>query len=94
MAPYQVQLTETVGKLLSRFHPELKKQTKTALKKIGQNPYLGKELQEELEGYMSFRFKRYRVIYTIEEKEKKAIVHLVWHRKDVYELLAQLIGSK
>jgi mRNA-degrading endonuclease RelE of RelBE toxin-antitoxin system len=91
--PYQVKLTETVSKRVVGFHPELKKRTKKALTEISQNPYAGKELQEDLEGYLSFRFKRYRVIYTIEEEEKTVTVYLIWHRRDVYELFAKLIGS-
>ena len=89
---YRVRLTETVAKLVSGFHPELKKQTRTALQDIAQNPYSGKQLQEDLEGYLSYRFKRYRVIYTVEEQAKTVIVHLVWHRRDVYELFAELIS--
>ena len=92
--PYQIKLTETVAKLLGNFHPELKKRTKAALNDIADKPYVGKELQEDLSGYLTYRFKRYRVIYTIEEKSKTIIIHLVWHRRDVYELLAELIKTQ
>lgn len=92
--PFQIKLTQTVAKLLVNFHPELKKRTKAALIDIANNPYIGKELQEDLSGYLTHRFKRYRVIYTIEEETKTIIVHLVWHRRDVYELLAKLVGTQ
>jgi len=88
--PYQVKLTNTVSKVVSNFHPDLKKLIKSAFKEIVRNPYLGKELQEELAGYLSYRFKRYRVVYTVDEKTKTVIIYLVWHRKNVYELLAEL----
>lgn len=87
---YQIKLTRTVAKVLRNFHPDIKKHTKSALKEIADNPYLGKELQEELEGYLSYRFKRYRVVYTVDEETKTVIVHMVWHRRNVYELLDQL----
>lgn len=87
--PYQVKLAETVSKRVAGFHPELEKRTKKALTEISQNPYAGKELQEDLKGYLSFRFKRYRVIYT----EKTVTVYLISHRRDVYELSAKLVGS-
>lgn len=90
---YGVKLTETVSKILTNFHPDLKKHSKKALKEIARNPYLGKELQEELEGFLSYRFKRYRIIYTVDEQRKTLVVHLVWHRKDVYELLEKLIPA-
>ena len=92
--PYQIKLTETVGKLIVSFHPELKKRTKAALFDIANNPYIGKELQEDLSSYLTYRFKHYRVIYTIEEESKTIIIHLIWQRRDVYELLAKLIRTE
>lgn len=88
---YQIKLTRTVAKVLRNFHPDIKKLIRRALKEIAENPYRGKELQEELEGYLSYKFKRYRVVYTVDEETKTVIVHMVWHRRNVYELIAQLI---
>jgi mRNA-degrading endonuclease RelE of RelBE toxin-antitoxin system len=58
-------------------HPDIKNITKSALQEIADNPYLGKELQKEQEGYLSYRFKRYRVVYTVDEETKTVIVHMV-----------------
>ncbi len=90
MIPYRIQLTATAAKLISGFHPELKRKTKDAFKRISQNPHLGKVLQAELEGYLSYRFKRYRVIYTLDDAEKSIVVHLVRHRRDVYDLIKNI----
>jgi mRNA-degrading endonuclease RelE of RelBE toxin-antitoxin system len=90
---YQVKLTETVGGILANFHPELKRITRKALREIAGNPYLGKELQEELEGYLSYRFRRYRAVYTVDEQTKVLVIHLVGHRRNVYELLKKLIPA-
>ncbi len=92
--PYQIKLTSTAAGLIRNFHPELKKLTKNSLKEIAKNPYLGKELQEELDGYLSYRFKRYRIVYTVHEEAKIITVHLVWHRKNIYEVLAKLIPEE
>lgn len=88
---YQIKLTRTVAKVLRNFHPDIKKLTKSALKVIADNPYLGKELQEDLEGYLSYRFKRYRVVYIVDEETKTVILHMVWPKRNVYDLIAQLI---
>lgn len=88
---YRIKLTETVCEIVRTFHPDFKKLTKKSFKKIAKNPYLGKELQEELEGYLSYRFRRYRIVYTVDEKAKTVIVHMVWHRRNVYELLSKLL---
>lgn len=88
---YQIKLTKTVAEVVRKFHPDIKKLTKSALKEIADNPYLCKELQEDLEGYLSSKFKRYRIVYAVDDETKTVIVHMVWHRRNVYELLAQLI---
>jgi len=92
LTPYKVQLTETVATLISGFHPDLKKRTRKALKRIAQNPHSGKALQADLEGYLSYRFKRYRVVYTLDETEKTVTIHLVRHRRDVYDLIKDIVG--
>ncbi|MCK5229489.1 MAG: type II toxin-antitoxin system RelE/ParE family toxin [Desulfobulbaceae bacterium] len=91
---YRIKLTETVCEIVRKFHLDLKKLIKKSFKEIAGNPYCGKELQEELEGYLSYRFKRYRVIYIVDEKAKTVIVHMVWHRRNIYELLSKLLPSK
>ncbi|MCG8685264.1 MAG: type II toxin-antitoxin system RelE/ParE family toxin [Desulfobacterales bacterium] len=58
---------------------------------MAENPYLGKELQRDLTGYLTYRFRRYRVIYTIDDDLKTVTVHLVRPRRNVYELLSELI---
>jgi mRNA interferase RelE/StbE len=88
--PYKVLLTETVARLVSEFHPELKRYIKSALKRISQDPYRGKALQADLEGYFSYRLKRYRIIYALNEAEKAVIVHLIRHRRDVYDLVKDI----
>ncbi|MEW6218152.1 MAG: type II toxin-antitoxin system RelE/ParE family toxin [Thermodesulfobacteriota bacterium] len=88
--PYRVRLTETVRAAVAHFHPELKELTRRALAELAENPLLGKELQEELAGYFSYRFKRYRVIYTVDDGDGTVVVHLVWHRRNVYELLERI----
>jgi len=91
--PYRVRFTDTAGRIVANFHPELKKITRIALQEIARNPYLGKELQEELGSYLSYRFKRYRAVYTVDEKAKIIVIHLVGHRRNVYELLEKLIPA-
>lgn len=93
--PYRIKFTKTATTLLGEFHPDLKKTVKASLREIAADPWLGKELQEELEGYFSYRLKRrYRIIYTFDESSGLVIVHLVWHRRNVYELLADLVENR
>jgi mRNA interferase RelE/StbE len=49
----------------------------------------GKLLEKELSGYLSFRAKRYRIIYKVEEDTKTIETHYIGHRKDIYETFAE-----
>ena len=51
-------------------------------------------MQQELEGYLSYLFNRYRAIYTVNDAEELIVVHLVWHRNNVYDLLESLIPAQ
>ena len=91
---YTVRLTRTVAEKVTAFHPDIKKQLKTAINEISEKPYSGKELQEELFGFLSYRFKRYRVIYQVDENDKSVIIYMVGHRRDVYDLFSELVNVK
>jgi mRNA-degrading endonuclease RelE of RelBE toxin-antitoxin system len=54
-------------------------------------PYLGHDLQEELSGFKSFKSKRYRIIYKVEEGGSSVDIYLVGHRRDVYEQFRVLL---
>jgi mRNA-degrading endonuclease RelE of RelBE toxin-antitoxin system len=60
---------------------------------------LGKELFGEFRGLRSLRAGRYRIIYKIDEAEKRVIIVTVCIRKegdkkDIYEVLAKLVKGK
>lgn len=91
---YTVKFTKTVTGIVTKLHPEIKKLLKSTINKLSQEPYIGKELQEELAGFMSYRFKRYRIIYQLDEIDKTIIIVMFGHRRDVYELFEELIKDK
>ncbi len=88
---YTVRFTRTVADKISTLHPDIKKQLGSAIKKISKEPYSGKELQEELSGFLSYRFVRYRIIYQVNDIDKTIIVYMFGHRRDVYELISELV---
>ncbi|WP_457590415.1 type II toxin-antitoxin system RelE family toxin [Geoglobus sp.] len=55
-----------------------------AILKLEENPYLGKPLSYDLSGLRSLRVGKYRIIYEINENEKKVILMAVSHRKKSY----------
>ena len=95
MKKYHLLLTPTVADALSHLAPDTKKLIRDALNEIAANPRGGKELQEELTGFLVFKTKRYRIIYTVDRPPHEKIrIHAVGHRREVYELFTELIRQK
>lgn len=84
---YRVKLTPSAGQALSKRHPAIKKQLKSILKELYQNPYLGKKLQNELSHFRSLKMKRYRAIYKIDDQKKEVIIYAIGHRRNIYEII-------
>ncbi len=93
MKKFKMRFTPEASRLLSKYHPESKMLIKKALNDLRQNPYLGNDLQEELYGFKSFKIKRYRIIYNIDEDTKFVQFFYVGHRRDVYEEFRLLLKN-
>ena len=91
---YAVRFTRTVADKVANLHPDIKKTLRAAIQEISREPYSGKELQEELFGFLSYRFKRYRIIYQVNEEDKAVLVYTIGHRRDVYDLFSKLVDSQ
>ena len=93
MNKFSMRYTPEASRLLSKLHPKNKKLIRAALEDLRNNPYAGSDLQEELYGYKSFKLKRYRVLYNINEEENTIQIFHIGHRKDVYEQLNRLLNQ-
>lgn len=91
MKTYRLRFTPEAGRLIAHLHPENKKQIKKALAQIQKNPYLGNDLQEELTGFKSFKPKRYRILYQVDDMNSTVDVYYVGHRRDVYNEFRRLL---
>ena len=47
-------------------------------------PYLGKKLSGKLQSKYSLRAWPYRIVYTVNKKEKTIIIERISHRQDIY----------
>ena len=93
MKSLRIRLTPEAARLLSKLHPESKKLIKSALLELRQAPYSGNDLQEELSGFKSYRSKRYRILYRVNEEEQVIEVYYIGHRKDIYEQFKRLLNQ-
>jgi len=88
---YKIKLTSTAVDAFNNLHPEVKKQLKTALNTLKDNPYSGKQLREELNFFRSFKIKRYRIIYQVVDNLQYIVVVALGHRRDIYEITTKLL---
>lgn len=93
MTSYRIRFTPEAAGLLAKLHPENKKLIKTALREISKAPYSGHDLQEQLSGFKSYRSKRHRILYRVNEEEHVIEIFCVGPRKDVYEQFRRLLNQ-
>ena len=86
---FRLSYSETSLNQIKKLHPYLKPIVKAKIEYISANPFMGKLLEKELSGYLSFRAKRYRIIYKVEEDTKTIKIHYIGHRKDIYEAFGE-----
>lgn len=73
-----------------KLNPAIKPIIKESIESLMDDPYLGKELMEELSGYRSIVIGKYRVIYRLNEPSVIEI-HFIGHRRDVYMNFRKLL---
>jgi mRNA interferase RelE/StbE len=93
MKEIRLKFTPEAARLLAKLHPQAKKLIKSGLDELRQSPYLGDDLQQELSGFKSYKIKRYRILYDINEEEGVIQVYYVGHRRDVYEQFRDLLSD-
>jgi mRNA interferase RelE/StbE len=79
---------ETTGKFEKDFRKlaaDLKRRVDREVKTLETQPYSGKRLRGEFEGSYSFRIGDYRVLYWVDEAERRIVLLTVAHRRTVYE---------
>ena len=91
MKPVAIFYSLSVQSFLRHLHPTLKKPIREAIEELSEEPLKGKPLQDELFGFRSHRYKKYRVIYRFIEKKNRVEIIYAGPRSDVYEIFSQKI---
>ncbi len=86
--------TPECARLISKLPPEIKRLVRSTIDALLVKPKMGTELAGELDGYRSYRVRRYRIIYRINEEDSCIEVYHVGHRRDVYETLRSLLSRR
>ena len=77
-------IPDEIVKLIRNLHPDLKKRVKKSLNMILEKSSKGKVLKNELFGLLSYRVKRFRIIYRIKSSVQIEII-TIGPRKYIYE---------
>ncbi len=86
--------TPESARLISKLAPDIKKLVRSSIDFLLSEPHAGSELAGELEGYRSYKLKRYRIVYRLNEDESFLEIYHVGHRRDVYEVLRSLLTQR
>ena len=81
---FTVILTRRAQKEYDRLSKEMQPRVEKAIDNLRENPFCGKKLEGDHEGYWSMRVWPYRVIYTVDKKIITVTIVTIGDRKDVY----------
>ncbi len=87
-----IRIGSDVAAFIRTLHPVLKKRVHAALQEIRKLPESGKQLQNDLEGYRSFRVGKFRIIFRPASRGEIKIV-AVGPRQTIYEETLRLLAK-
>jgi mRNA interferase RelE/StbE len=83
-----------VAEVIRSLHPDLKQLIKSAIRAIVANPECGEPLKRELDGLRKYRVRRFRIVYTVDQKKRLIRLIAVGHRRSVYEELTDRLRRR
>ena len=81
---YDIQFTKEAENFFNKLDKPIQKEIAKKIDSLKENPKLGKPLTANLSGMWSLRIGKFRVIYTVKNKELVILVVEIGHRKKVY----------
>jgi mRNA interferase RelE/StbE len=91
MAAYRPDIPPHVAEIVRHLPPEVKRGVKSALRALSDGSAAGEPLQRELEGFLKYRVKRYRIVYALDRRRRIIRIVAIGHRRGVYEELADYV---
>jgi mRNA interferase RelE/StbE len=94
LSKFVARYTPECSRLIAKLPPDIKRLVRSTIDALLTNHGMGTVLTGELDGYHSYRVRRYRIIYRVNEEESCLEVYHVCHRRDVYETMRWLLLRK
>lgn len=80
-----------VADVIRHLPPDIKRSVRAALQALAANPDLGEPLIRELAGYRKYRVRRFRIVYSLERRQRVIRIVAVGHRRGVYDQATSLV---
>lgn len=94
MAVRRLKMSDETVELVRNLHPDLKRKIKAALQMVLIDPLQGKALKDELDGLISFRVGKFRVVYKMPKDRGFIEVVAIGPRRTIYEETLRLLQRK
>ena len=94
MSKFSARYTPECSRVIAKLSTEIKRLVRSSIDTLLDKPNIGTELTGDLDGCYSYRVRRYRIIYRVNDDESSIDVYYVSHRRDVYETLRSLVSRK
>ena len=90
MTTYRPDIPPHVAEVIRHLPPEVKRGVKGAIRALARDPNLGAPLLKELKGLWKYRVSRFRVVYSIDRRQRVLRILAVGHRRRIYEEAVRL----
>ena len=94
MSKFFARYSPECARLIAKLPPEIKRLVRSTIDALLTKHQAGTELTGELDGYRSYRVRRYRIIYRVNEEDSCVEIYHVGQRRDVYQSLRSLLSRK
>lgn len=91
MPAWRLAISPNVAERVRRFPPDLKRGVREAIRAIAVDPDRGEPLKRELQGYLKYRVRRFRIVYRVDRRARTVAIMAVGPRSSVYEDVAAAI---
>ena len=94
MTQCRIAILSNVEDGIRRLPPDIKRGVREALRAISLDPGRGEALRLDLQDYMKYRVRRFRIVYSVERRARRVTVVAVSHRRTVYEEAAAALAGR
>ncbi|MEM2087526.1 MAG: type II toxin-antitoxin system RelE/ParE family toxin [Thermoproteota archaeon] len=82
---YNIEVTRHFERVFRKLNPETARRIRGKILELRINPYANKPLTGQLSGLRTMRIGDYRVLYIVDEENKKVTLIHMEHRRAVYK---------